>query len=310
MTLSPWPIAEGRLAVSDGEVWYQTINGAAPRVALLCLHGGPGMPHDYLEPLAQLADQRPVIFYDQLGCGRSPASAGSPPWTVDRFLAELVSVRSHLGLDEVILFGNSWGGMLALRYVLDRPAGVRGLILSSAPVSVTRWMEDAAKLRAALPASVQATLDSHERSGFFSCPEYLGAVAEFYRRHLCRLTPWPDCLERTMAGLGAEVYEAMWGHSEFGPVTGALRTWEMAGRLPEVAIPTLVTVGRFDEASPAHMGQLAAGIPGAELAVFEHSSHLAFLEEQQPYLARLRSYLDRVDPHRDGRSGSKERATS
>lgn len=296
MTLGRYPIAEGWLAIPDGEVWYQTINGAAPGVPLLCLHGGPGMPHDYLEPLARLADQRPVIFYDQLGCGRSPASLGSPVWTVDRFLTELVSVRSHLGLDEVILFGNSWGGMLALRHVLERPQGVRGLILSSAPVSVARWIDDAAMLRAALPPSVQATLTSHERGGFFTCPEYLGAVAEFYRRHLCRLAPWPDCLERTMAGLSTEVYTAMWGPSEFGPVTGALRTWEMARRLPEVAVPTLVTVGHFDEASPAHMAELAAGIPGAELAVFEHSSHLAFLEEEELYLARLRSYLAKVDP--------------
>ena len=288
-------MSEGWLAVDDGDVWYQTINRTAPGVPLLCLHGGPGMPHDYLEPLAQLADQRPVIFYDQLGCGRSPVASGSPRWTVDRFLAELGSVRSQLGLDEVIIFGNSWGGMLALRYELEHPAGLRGLILSSAPVSVTRWLADADRLRAALPDSVQQTLASHERRGFFSCPEYLGAVAEFYRRHLCRLAPWPDCLERTMAGLGAEVYLEMWGRSEFGPVTGVLRDWELAGRLAEVGVPTVVTVGRFDEASPEHMAELAAGITGAELAIFEHSSHLAFLEEEQPYLARLRRYLDRID---------------
>jgi proline-specific peptidase len=284
---------EGMLDVPDGAVWFQRVESQAGGTPLLCLHGGPGMPHDYLEPLAALSDERPVIFYDQLGCGRSPA-AGNVEWTVDRFVAELVAVRSQLGLSDVVIFGNSWGGMLAIRYMLDHPEGVRALILSSAPPSVSRWLADAAKLRSDLAPSVQDVLRIHEERGFYGCPEYQGAVAEFYRRHLCRVSPWPDCVERTFAGLGGDVYMAMWGPSEFGPVPGVLRDWEMTDRLPEIRVPTLVTCGRFDEASPEHMGMLAAGIPGAELTIFEASSHTAFIEETPAYLARLRAFLETV----------------
>jgi proline-specific peptidase len=285
---------EGMIDVPDGKVWFQRVDSGSPATPLLCLHGGPGMPHDYLEPLAALADERPVIFYDQLGCGRSPAPSGVE-WTVQRFADELVAVRAQLGLSEVVLFGNSWGGMLAIRAMLDHPPGVRGLILSSAPPSVSQWLADATHLRSGLPASVQEVLLHHEQGGHYACPEYQGAVAEFYRRHLCRSAPWPDCLERTFAGMGGDVYMAMWGPSEFGPVPGVLRDWEMIDRLPEITVPTLVTCGRFDEASPEHMAMLAAGIPGAELAIFESSSHTAFIEETDAYLARVRSFLGRIN---------------
>src|SRR4029077_73216 len=172
------------LDVRHGTIWFQRVESSAGGTPLVCLHGGPGMPHDYLEPLAALADQRPVIFYDQLGGGRSPAGDGVA-WTVERFVDELIAVREHLDLAEVVIFGNSWGGMLAIRYMLEQPSGVRGLILSSAPPSVSKWLEDAATLRRQLPLAVQDVLRVHEEQGFYGCPEYQGAVAEFYRRHLC-----------------------------------------------------------------------------------------------------------------------------
>jgi proline-specific peptidase len=179
--------------------------------------------------------------------------------------------------------------------MLDRSPNVRGLILSSAAPSVPQFAIDADYLRRALPQSVQDVLDEHERTGFFSCPEYQGAAAEFYRRHLCRTSPWPSCVERTFAGLGTDVYLAMWGPSEFGPVTGVLRDWNVTDRLSEIQAPALVTGGRFDEARPSQMKVLADGLPNAELSIFENSAHLAFIDERESYIARLREFLHQLD---------------
>lgn len=286
---------EGRIAVPGGQVWYQITGADQPGIPLLCLHGGPGMPHDYLEPLAGLAQARPVIFYDQLGCGRSDRPADDALWTVDRFVEELAVVRAALGLDRVHLFGNSWGGWLALQYTLDRRPELESLILSSSPPSVSRWISDCAELRAALDDDVRDVLDRHEANGHFSCPEYQWAITQFYRRHLCRATPWPDCVERTFVGMGADVYETMWGPSEFGPVTGRLRDWDVTGRLTEISVPTLATGGRHDEARPGHMAVLADGVAGCELVIFENSSHLAFVEEPESYLSVVGDFLTRVD---------------
>lgn len=61
----PIEARKGYIPVMGGRVWYQIV-GSGEAIPLLVLHGGPGIPHDYLEPLADLADERPVIFYDQL----------------------------------------------------------------------------------------------------------------------------------------------------------------------------------------------------------------------------------------------------
>jgi proline iminopeptidase len=286
---------EGYVEVPGGRVWYQIAGADRPGVPLLCLHGGPGMPHDYLEPLAGLAASRPVVFYDQLGCGRSDRPDDDSLWTSDRFVEELAVLRTALGLDRLHLFGNSWGGWLALQYTLDRRPELASLILSSSPPSVSRWIADCAELRAGLDQPVRDVLDSHEAGGYFSCPEYQWAITQFYRRHLCRQSPWPDCLERTFAGMGGNVYETMWGPSEFGPVTGRLRDWEVTDRLGEIGVPALVTGGRYDEARPAHVAMLAEGIRDAELVIFENSAHLAFIEEREPYLRVVEAFLARIE---------------
>jgi proline-specific peptidase len=287
--------AEGLAAVPGGQVWYAIHGAGAPGVPLLCLHGGPGIPHDYLEPLADLADERPVIFYDQLGCGRSARPDDPALWTMARSVQEVAAVRAALGLSQVHLFGNSWGGWLAMEYLLSGPRPPRSVTISSATASVPEWIEDAAALRAAMPADVQAVLDRHERHGWLTCPEYTAAVAAYYRRHVCRAVPWPACVERAFAGMNPAVYEAMWGASEFGPGTGVLKDFDVRGRLAGITIPALVTAGRYDEARPDRMRAVADELPRARLAIFENSSHMAFVEEQAAYVGALRAFLREHD---------------
>ncbi len=283
--------AEGHVDVPGGRVWYRIEGAGAPGVPLLCLHGGPGSTHDYLEPLSDLADERPVVFYDQLGCGRSAGPSDRSLWTVDRAVEELAAVRAALSLGQMHLFGNSWGGWLAMEYLLREPAPPRSLIISSASASVAEWLDDAARLRSELPADTRAVLDRHEAHGWLGCPEYVAATTVYYQRHVCRLSPWPDCVERSFAGMNAEIYAAMWGATEFGPVTGVLRDFDVRGKLGQIRVPALVTAGRHDEATPERMRSVASELPNAQLSVFENSSHMAFVEERSAYIAHLRGFL-------------------
>ena len=290
---------DGYLAVPGGRVWYQIVGTDRPGIPILCLHGGPGMTHDYLENLTTLARNRPVVFYDQLGSGRSEHPDDESLWTVDRFVEELAAVRAALNLERLHLFGNSWGGWLALQYALDRRPPLASLILSSSPPSVPRWIADSAELRAGLEPAVRAVLDRHEAHGYFSCPEYQWAITHFYRKHLCRADPWPDSVERTFAGMNEQVYTTMWGPSEFGPVTGRLRDWDVTDRLAGIRAPTLATGGRYDEARPDHVAVLTERIPGSEMVIFENSSHMAFIEERELYMQTLEEFLDRVEADGD-----------
>ena len=290
----PPAIREGTIEVPGGRVWYRTIGAGG--IPLLTLHGGPGMAHDYIGTLADLADERMVVFYDQLGCGRSERPDDPSLWTLERSVAEVAAVREALDLEQIHLFGNSWGGWLAMQYVLDRQPRLASLTISSSPPAVERAVREMNILRGQLPAEVRRSLDDHEARGVFDCPEYTAAVMVFYKRHLCRLEQWPEGVEYSMgAGFGSGPYLTMWGPSEFGPVTGNLDGWDITERLGEIRVPTLLTVGRHDEMWPSHMADMQTGIPGSELVIFEESSHMAFVEERAAYVATMRQFLRRTE---------------
>ena len=138
-------VAQGRLDVPGGRVWYRRL-GSGDATPLLMLHGGPGAGSDYIAPLGEaLAADRPVVFWDQLGCGRSDAPDDTSLWTLDRFVAEVDAVRDALGLDRIHLFGQSWGGWLAIEYMTRGTTGVERLVLASTSAS-TREFTDAARL--------------------------------------------------------------------------------------------------------------------------------------------------------------------
>jgi proline-specific peptidase len=292
-------VTEGRIPFGGGETWYQVVGaGEQPgKLPLLCLHGGPGALHDYLEPLGALTETgRRVIFYDQIGCGKSWLQADPSKWTVELFVDEVAAVRDGLGLDRIHLFGSSWGGMLAMEYALTGPDGLASLVLSSSPASIPVWAEEANRLRRELPEATQRVLDEHEAAGTIDSPEYEEATVEFYKRHVCRLDPWPAYVNRSFAGLQEhpEVYITMQGPNEF-VITGTLKDWDITARLGEIRVPTLITAGRYDEFTPRQAQALHEGIPGSELVTFEESSHMQFAEEPERYLQVVSDFLDHVE---------------
>ncbi|MCB1624344.1 MAG: proline iminopeptidase-family hydrolase [Pseudomonadales bacterium] len=284
---------EGFVDVPGGRVWYRIVGGGTG-IPLLLLHGGPGAPSYYLNPLAALADERPVIFYDQLGAGRSDKPTDGTLWRVERFVEELRRLRTELRLDEVHILGHSWGAMLAVDYMLTKPAGVRSLILASPGLSIRRFLDDAQVLKKMLPESVQTVIAEQENAGTFDSPEYQSAVTEYYRRFLCRRDPWPDDVNQTFAEFGESVYRSMWGPSEF-TATGTLRNYDRTAQLKELRLPVLLTSGKFDEVTPATAEYYQSLIPGAKLRIFENSAHLTMQDEPEAYVQAVRDFLHDVE---------------
>jgi L-proline amide hydrolase len=290
---------EGRIPFRGFETWYRIVGEAddAGKLPVLLLHGGPGGTHDYLEPLEQLvATGRRAIFYDQLGCGQSDLPDDPSLFTVDLFVDEVSAVRGALELDRVHLFGNSWGGMLAMEYALTQPAGLASLVLASAPASIPQWIEETAKLRAELPRDVQETLSRHEEAGTTASPEYEEACMVFYKRHVCRADEWPECVLRSFEFIERHglVYRTMNGPSEFH-VTGTLKTWSVSHRLGDIRVPTLVVTGEYDEATPAINRTVSKGIPGAESVIYPNASHMAHVEDTDGYVRLLDRFFSRVE---------------
>ncbi|MDF7801183.1 proline iminopeptidase-family hydrolase [Pontiellaceae bacterium B1224] len=288
-------VGEGKIPLKNGHrVWYRRV-GDGDGIPLLVLHGGPGAGHDYLEPLENLAEDRPVVFYDQLGCGKSDQPNDRSLWRMERFLSELDEVREALGLNEVHLFGHSSGGMMTIDYMLSKPGGVASLILADSCASMPQLEQELKRLKSRLPREIIATLDRFEARGDFQNPKYREAVASFYKRHVCRLSSMPDCLRRTTENLkGNPVYETMNGPNEL-TITGNLKDWDRSDQLGRISVPTLILVGRHDELTPACSDTIHQGIAGSKLVVFEKSSHIPHIEEGAAYLSTVSAFLSQVD---------------
>jgi proline-specific peptidase len=276
--------------VPGGRVWVNVI-GSGPRPPLLVLHGGPGAGHDYLESLGDLAVDRSVVFYDQLGCGRSEKPDNPALWVVDRFVAEVEAVRRALGLRRFHLYGHSWGGWLAIEYLLRQPREVSAVVLASTGSSAPQFVAGTRELRTQLPADVQRVLDEYEAKGDYTAPEYLDAVNVFYANFFCRLDPYPEALLRSAANVdGNQVYATMNGPNEF-VMTGNLASWDRTSKLRRIRKPVLLTRGRYDEFAVECTDTLEQGLPFTERVEFPHSAHMAMWEDREAYMRTVGSFL-------------------
>lgn len=290
------PSREGMIDVPGGRVWYRMI-GSGPGVPLLALHGGPGGVSCRFEVLAPLAKDRPVIFYDQLGSGRSEHPADTSLWNLARFVEELAAVRRALNLEQVHLLGHSWGGALAAEYLTaTKPSGVVSVIFSSPLISTPRWIADADSLRALLPDSVQRVLDMNEQAGTIDSPAYQVATDTFYGRHVRRL---PVANEPRCDGVVGNdtIYRQMWGPTEFLS-TGSLRLWTRAEDMDEITAPTLFIGGEFDEARPSTLEEFRRTMRDARLVTIPGAAHAAMREKPEEYVAAVRAFLADVEAKR------------
>ena len=281
---------EGYVQFRGYRTWYRFVGDLnSPVTPLLALHGGPGSTHNYFGPLEGLAAQRPVVVYDQIGCGKSDRPEDIE-WSVDVFRDEVAAVRDQLGLERIHLLGTSWGGMLAQEHVLSGAQGIVSLVLSSTLANLALWNEEQLRLRAALPSDVIEVLDRHEKAGTYDDPEYEEAMEAYFDRHFYR-GPKPRAeLEAMAAQKAPDVYRAMQGPNEW-TTTGALKGWDTRDRLKEIDVPTLVARGRYDMCTDRIAAELVDGIRGAREVVFEESSHTPVLEEPDKYLEVVGEFL-------------------
>jgi proline iminopeptidase len=273
------------------EVWVKQVGtGNTP---VLTLHGGPGFNHFYLECLEDFLPQADVRFwyYDQLGCGFSDSPDDVSLWTIDRYREEVEQVRQALGLERFILYGHSWGGMLGMEYALRYPQHLAGLVVSNMTASVAEYVKYAAVLVSQLPPAAQAVIARHRAKGDFEAPEYQQVLMEeVYSRHVCRLSPWPEPLQRCFRMMNAKVYNTMQGPDEFN-IVGNFRRWDIWDRLHGISVPTLLIAARHDEMSPAQIQRMGSLIPHARVAICEHGSHMAMYDDQRSYFGALIPFL-------------------
>lgn len=283
---------EARLTVDGGAIWYKK-SGSGPGLPVILLHGGPGFNSYYMKPLEALGDERTVIRYDQLGGGKSGTLSDTTKMTVAHFVAELDSLRSHLGYDKVHLIGHSWGTMLALEYYRAHPEHVASLTLASAALDVPQWERHSRELLKTLPDSIQRIVNQAEAEKKFDAPNYQSAIESFYDKYVW-LRPDKPNLDSLMSQVNQNIYNYMQGPSEF-TITGTLKDYNATSFLKNVKVPTLFTVGDVDEADPVTIRKQAAMVPGGKVAVIPNAAHITTWDNPAAMIAAIRPFLRAAD---------------
>lgn len=289
-------VKEGYVPFKGFKTFYKIIGtSSSNNKPLLVLHGGPGSTHNYLLGLSALAESgRQIIFYDQLGCGNSDMPKDDSLWNIKLFIDEIKTVRSELGLNDIHILGHSWGGMLAIEYLLTKPDGIRSTILASSMISMPLYQIEVDKLKNALPQNVGTVMKKHEEAGTTASTEYRDAYAIYKKYHLFRNDVFPQKYSTPDDKIGNSVYAKMWGLSEaYG--NGTMKNWDRVNQLKEIKLPVLITSGQYDELTPWQAGVTRDQIPSSELCIITNGSHLVHIEQEQNYLDIVSKFLDKQD---------------
>jgi proline iminopeptidase len=285
------------------KVWTKRV-GNNPSTKVLLLHGGPGATHEVFECFDSYfpAEGIEYYYYDQLGSYYSDQPEDQELWDLARFVEEVEQVRKALGLDKdnFYLFGQSWGGILAMEYAHKYQQHLKGLIISNMMSSVSAYNQYAAEvLGPQMPKKVYDEVMAFEAAEDYANPRYTDLLMEYYyTEHLCRLPveQWPDPVNRAFQHMNPEVYVYMQGPSEFGIKGDAtLKNWEFADQLKDLTVPTLTIGGQYDTMDPKHMKWMSTEVQNGRYLHCPNGSHLSQFDDQETFFAGLIQFLEDVD---------------
>jgi proline-specific peptidase len=239
------------------------------------------------------AKGREIIYYDQIGCGNSPGPDDADFYSIELFEEELTNVIKGLGLKEVHILGQSWGGMLLMDYMITKkPQGIKSIIISSSPASVPQFEGEINRLVSWLPPDAKVAIEKGMKEEKYDAPDFLAASDLYYSRHVMNLDPLPDFVSYSFER-HSNVYVIMQGYTEFMFI-GKLKGWDVTDRLHEIAVPTLLVSGVSDEVTPFLVKQEYDRIPKAEWHLLP-GTHLIHVEERDVYNRLVEDFLNRQE---------------
>jgi proline iminopeptidase len=285
-------------------VWTKRI-GNHPTMKVLLLHGGPAATHEYLEACDSYFPSAGIeyYYYDQLGSYYSDQPDHPELWEVPRFVEEVEQVRQALGLDRqnFYLYGQSWGGALAIEYALKYQQHLKGLIISNMMASIPQYNHYAQTvLMPEMNQAALAEIQQYEAAGDYENPRYMELLMEHhYVYHILRmpLGEWPDPVNRAFKHINPAIYIPMQGPSELG-ASGKLLHWDRTADLVQIEVPTLTIGARYDTMDPKHLEWMAKAVQRGRYLDCPNGSHMALYDDQEVYFRGLVKFIQDVNEGR------------
>lgn len=272
------PAAADTATINGDDLYYETV-GSGP--AIMVMHGGLGLSHDYLRPyFDQLSDKHTVIYYDHHGNGRSAKPDDYAEMSFDRMVSDAAALMKHLGHESMTLVGHSYGGFIAQEFAAQKPELLDGLVLIDT-----------------VPAfDYNPTVSGTD--------EQMAAFGKLFSAPMADDADWKSTWGQVIqiyfkdwdADTGADLDKrTVYEHRAWNAAGALLGSFNMLEKLPQIEVPALVMAGRHDGITPPEPGaeRIADLMPNATLVVFENSAHYPFIEEEAAFFGSLEEWLDR-----------------
>ncbi len=290
-----------KLRDKEKDTYVRIVGSQYKKTPILFLHGGPGSTHNSFEVLDDFSDydSRPIIMYDQYGCGLSSLGLENDPslYNKETWVDELIQVREQLKLDKVHIMGHSWGGMLAIIYMCDyNPKGVLSLTLSSTLASASLWDKETHRLLKYLNPEDQVAIKEAERTNDYSSKDFERANINYMKmfvRNLDEMKEVPECLTREKKT--SPSYVTAWGPSEFKPL-GNLKDYEYLDKLKNIKSKVMILSGSDDESTPIQNKAMFDWMTcDKEWHIIYNARHSTYIEQKEVYEEYLKNFIDKYD---------------
>lgn len=308
-----WPKAdeEGMIDVTGGKISYKLYGKDKKGIPIICLHGGPGGDCGSFYGQLPLSEERPLVLYNQLG---SPETEVNPEFhnrnrlneifTIDNFTKELDTVIKYFNFDKYILYGTSWGTMLAVEYVSKyHPEGLVGCILAGACLNVDRWTDDQNKIIMTLPNGKQFIdeMNKCQQTGVYTDLFWENDkiyMRSFNNRHKEETKDRPYMVgydgsdEPKYDGISS--YEYMWGKTEY-LCTGTLNHHDSIKCLKDIHVPILYIAGEYDEVLPKTLEFYASQNEQTEISIIPGSGHASANEAPNDVSTIIKKFIAKLN---------------
>lgn len=264
--------------INGANLYYETL-GSGP--AVLMMHGGLGLSHDYLRPyFDRLSDTHTVVYYDHFGNGRSDKPEDYSEMTFDRLTSDAAALMTSLGHDTFTLIGHSYGGFIAQEFAASYGDRLDGLVLIDT-----------------VPAfDYQPSVSGSD--------EQMAAFGKLFTQPMADNAEWKATWNPVVQmyfhawdpEIGADLdARTVYEHRAWNASGALLGTFNTLEKLPGITTPSLVIAGRHDGITPPGPGaeRIASALPNADVAIFEQSGHYPFIEEEQAFFTKLTQWLAR-----------------
>jgi len=296
-------VREGFVEGAGARIYFKTMGRGVP---LLLLHGGPGADHsDFLPALKPLARRHQLVLIDERGSGRSERLRDPTGYTLAWMVKDIERVRKHLQLEQWVVLGHSFGGILAQAYAVQYPKRLLGLVLAGTGSSARCIDADFRNLRKRLPAALRSRLASCERAGIFQSngaytKRYAAASAKAIAPYMHARTP-PRRFKNPPP-LGMEVLREMWVRRSDFRIDGNLKGFDFTKALARVKVPSLIVIGDRDLVSTRTADISRTSLPRATLVVIAECAHMMFIDQTDRFNRLLEEFISLCAQERRRRS--------